>query len=531
MVFKDFQTSVNKLSSDFKGQIAKTQQLIPYVIEQPIAEGGYSQPVPVDIPGKNSILFNDPSLPVIACCANSNMCLQERQLLSSHKSMTYELEQGCKSMETWAKDEGEDFEISLEAELSAGLQRYRQTLKSVRDREVKLIDVRDRMRAVESKRQSVGHKVLKSKALEANKELSALEQECRVLEWDLANYKRFAMREALYVRFNSVTEYAEKLSMLAGFGKYLVDQIPGEPAPIGHPRNPYNGAQTTNMILQDAISAIDSWHPSERDQRPITGLADRMSSVDISEHKVSASPSTGSFEERNSYVDSPVYGESPSSPFSPRQQKTTRTNSSTSPSRADIPPSYQSGNYTATIPTAPFEPTMRTEATEFSTAQKSQMYQVPNEIDSPTRVQFSSEQISNYNQQIRQASTHGNEAPRPYSEYVSEKRAEVGGFRSAGNDNIVLSAEEEKLKRAEREYSEDMASKRSTSPSNVASSAPPYWTMPPNQPGKVTPASASGGNLNQTQPATRSQTVRSHHSPNSYHEPLSQTYGEAQYPN
>ncbi|KAG2173327.1 hypothetical protein INT43_004701 [Umbelopsis isabellina] len=447
-------------------------------------------------------------------------------------------------METWGNDEGEDFndvfsktsclltkQISLETELSAGLQRYRQTLKSVREREVKLIAVRDRMRAVESKLQLVGHKVLKGKVLEASRELSALEQECRVLEWDLANYKRVAMREALYVRFNSITEYAEKLSILAGFGKYLVDQIPGEPVPIGQPRNPYNGAEMTNCILKDAFSAIDSWRPSELQQRPTTGLADRMSSTDLSDHKVSASPSTNSFEERNSYVDSPASGEPPTSPFSPRQQKNTRNLSSTLPSRSHIPPSYQSNNYTAaTIPTAPYEPNMRTEATEMSAPQKSQMYQVPNEIDSPTRRQFSSEQISNYNQQVQQTSTQVSQAPRPYSEYIFEKRPEVGGFRSASHDDIVLSAEEEKRKLAEREYTEHIARQRPTSPSYSASSAPPYWDMPPNQSGEVNAASAPGENANQTQPAIRSQTVRSHHSPNSYHETLPQTYEEPQYP-
>lgn len=396
-------------------------------------------------------------------------------------------------------------------------------MKSVRDREIKLIAVRERLRAVESKMQHVGHKVLKNKALEASRELSALEQECRVLEWDLSNYKRFAMREALYVRFNSITEYAEKLSMLAGFGKYLVDQIPGEPIHIGQPRNAYNGAETTNIILEDAFSAIDSWRPSEREQRPTTGLADRMSSIDLSAQKFTASPSTGSFEERNSYVDSPVSGDSPVSPYSPRQQKITGTPSSSLPSRADIPPSYQSHNYIATIPTAPFESTMRrAEATELSSPQKSPTYQVPNEVDSPTRAQFSSEQISNYNHPIQQASTQVYQTPRPYSEYVSEKRPEAGGLYSTSNDDIVLSAEEEKRKLAEREYTEVMAGKRSNSPSYISSSAPPYWTMPPNQSGENISASAPGGNANLNQPAIRSQTVRSHHSPNSYHETLPQ---------
>jgi hypothetical protein len=47
------------------------------------------------------------------------MCLQERQVLSDHKSISYEQGQACKSMENWAKDEGEDVDVSILFSLKA----------------------------------------------------------------------------------------------------------------------------------------------------------------------------------------------------------------------------------------------------------------------------------------------------------------------------------------------------------------------------------------------------------------------------
>ncbi|KAM3580552.1 lipid-binding protein [Umbelopsis sp. WA50703] len=452
------------------------------------------------------------------------MCLQERQVLSDHKSISYEQGQACKSMENWAKDEGEDVD-----DVITGIQRYRQTLKSIRDREDKLIVIRDRKRHLESKQSDRGNKLLKGKSLEAAKELSILEHECRIQEQDLADFKRFALREAFYVRFNALAEYAEKLSMVAGFGKYLVDQIPIEPTPLGQPRNPYNGVEQTNTIVEDAFAAIDGWRPSEQDQRFTMELADRMSSIDLSDAKLTTSPSTISLEEsRNSYVDSPVSVDSPTSPFSTRSQRSVRIPSSSS-SRVDMPPSYQPGHYSVPVPTAPFESTLRAEATEFSSPQNSQMYQVPNEIDSPTRAQFSSEQISNYNQLYRHISTKGNQAPRSYSDYVSQKRPEVGAFRLPSNNDILLSAAEEKRKRAEREYAEEMASKRSATPGYAVSSAPPYWSMPSLNSEQGYPTSDAEANMNQYQSAAQ-YTVRSQHSPNTYHESLPQGNSQARYP-
>jgi Eisosome component PIL1 len=370
----------------------------------------------------------------------------------------------------------------------AGIQNYRQRLKIIREKELNLTVTRDKKRHLESKQNGSHRSSSKGKGIELTKEFSSLEQECRAQEQDLADYKRFAVREAFYVRFNALTEYAEKLAMIAGFGKYLVDQIPIEPTPYGQPRQPYTGSEQTSTIIEDAIAAIDGWRPTEQDERPTMDLPDRHSSFDTQRRSTTASmhsyQSSEDFDS-SSFVDSPsTEHHPPPLPTRPSRSRQSAPPLPPHPSVADLPPSYHESNLATPIPSAPEQPIETPEDTEFLTPHQAhgQVYQLPNEATSPVLSHFSSDQPSNYNQLYRQISQRQGHTQRPYLEYRAQQQERIGagGFRFPSHQQsyTVLSAEEEKRELAERERLKELPYQQSK-PSYSGSSAPPYWSMPP----------------------------------------------------
>jgi len=305
------------------------------------------------------------------------------------------------------------------------------------------------------------------------------------------------VREAFYVRFKGLTEYAEKLAMIAGFGKYLVDQISIEPTPHGQPRQPYTGREQTSMIMEDALAAIDAWCPTEQDERPTIDIPDRQSSIDIP-----WSPSERSSVELDSHaiVESPAVDTHP--PPLPARPPRTPTRPTAPPlpphpSLADMPPAYNESAMSMPVPSAPEPPAELTEATEYSTPYQAhaQSYQLPNEASSPVLTYLSSDHTSNYNQLYRHVSSRTQHRQRPYSEYRAQQQQRIGagGFTVPTQSNSVSSAEEEKRQLAERERLEEEA-RRQTTANFSGSSAPPYWSMPPpvnDQPQQHTPGSES----------------------------------------
>jgi hypothetical protein len=368
----------------------------------------------------------------------------------------------------------------------AGIQNYRHRLKIIREKEQNLSVTKDKKRHFESKQSGSHWSSSKGKGIDIAREVSSLEQECRAQEQDLADYKRFALREAFYVRFNTLTEYAEKLAMIAGFGKYLVDQISIEPTPYGQPRQPYTGREQTNNIVEDAIAAIDAWRPTEQDERPTMDLPDRHSSFDSQRRSITVSMHSHQSSEdfdTNSIVESPAVDDHPPPlPARPPRSRHSVPPLPPHPSLADLPPSYNESNMSIPVPSAPAQPVQSAEDTEFSTPYHAhgQVYRLPNEAANPILSEFTSDHASNYNQLYRQISQRQQHAQRPYLEYRAQQQQRIGagGFQQPNRNVPNMSAEEEKRELADREQLQDL-SYQQTAPGYSGSSAPPYWSMPP----------------------------------------------------
>lgn len=103
---------------------------------------------------------------------------------------------------------------------AAKYQKYRHALKSIRERENSMTEVREKKKALQARIAALEKSSPKSSKLkEFQHELTSLANDTRDREADIADFKRFALREAFYLRFNAMAEYAEKTALLAGFGK------------------------------------------------------------------------------------------------------------------------------------------------------------------------------------------------------------------------------------------------------------------------------------------------------------------------
>ncbi|KAI9271337.1 Eisosome component PIL1-domain-containing protein [Sporodiniella umbellata] len=245
MNFKDLQYSIGKLKSDVQTHLAKNNPMQKQ-----------------DTKGLSLWIF------------------EERNDLASMKTLSYQKSETNKALKSWidedmAGDNTRDLEdvvgdkifrlldkqLQVEQEYIRKYQQYRQAIKSIREREDKMSDIREKKRSLQSRISNLTKSSAHSPKLsEFQKELRSLEHDTAESELDLANFKRFALKEAFYLRMNAMHAYAEKTALIAGFGKYLVDLIEVE-------QKEYTNGPQAAIILADALNALDYWKPSEEDER------------------------------------------------------------------------------------------------------------------------------------------------------------------------------------------------------------------------------------------------------------------------
>ncbi|SAM06274.1 hypothetical protein [Absidia glauca] len=285
MNFKDLQFSLGKLSSDVKSHMAK----------------------------KNPLHKQDTK-------ALSVWIFQERNDLATMRTLAYRRGETNKSFREWTtngheywNDDDEFTDLQdigdklatlltkaneVEQHYTARYQQYRHAIKAIREREDALCDDREKRRSLSARLAHLQKTNQTSpKRHEIETELAALDNDTQRAEIELGDFKRFALKEAFYIRFNAMVEYAEKMKMIGGFGKYIVDLLDVEPTttttgadvdtpsppsttdpatstttPVTHPSNmmrkPYTSETQATLILNDCLLALDQWAPSEDDERP-----------------------------------------------------------------------------------------------------------------------------------------------------------------------------------------------------------------------------------------------------------------------
>lgn len=90
-------------------------------------------------------------------------------------------------------------------------------------------------------------------------ELVRAEAESLVAEAQLSNITREKMKAAFTYQFDAIREHSEKLAIIAGFGKHLLELIDDTPVTPGETRNAYDGYEASKAIIQDCEDALTNW--------------------------------------------------------------------------------------------------------------------------------------------------------------------------------------------------------------------------------------------------------------------------------
>ncbi|KAG0765023.1 hypothetical protein G6F57_009430 [Rhizopus arrhizus] len=238
MSFKDLQYSISKLTTNVQSQVARNNPL-----QNP------------DTKCLNYWLF------------------QERNELAVLKTKTYQHTETNKAFREWVDEEREK---NKDTDYEDDIKQVGGALYDLFDKQSELeqnyikqerSNLQERKEAVQDRINHLKKSNPKSsKIQEFEKELEKTEEE------DITGYKKEMIKEAFYMKLNALQEYAEKLTILAKFGKEIVD-ILDEP----------KEKNKLEIIMMDALLSIDGWR-SER--RPTLLPFDEKDAISLTESDI-----------------------------------------------------------------------------------------------------------------------------------------------------------------------------------------------------------------------------------------------------
>ncbi|KAF2738459.1 hypothetical protein EJ04DRAFT_541381 [Polyplosphaeria fusca] len=153
------------------------------------------------------------------------------------------------------------YEIAeLEDQFIDRYDQYRVTIKSIRNIEASVQPSRDRKQKITDQIAQLKYKEPNSpKIVVLEQELVRAEAESLVAEAQLSNITREKLKAAFTYQFDALREHCEKLAIIAGFGKHLLELVDDTPVTPGETRNAYDGYETSKAIIQDCEDALTNW--------------------------------------------------------------------------------------------------------------------------------------------------------------------------------------------------------------------------------------------------------------------------------
>lgn len=150
----------------------------------------------------------------------------------------------------------------LEDQYVDSYDQYRVTMKSIRNIEASVQPSRDRKQKITDQIAQLKYKEPNSpKIVVLEQELVRAEAESLVAEAQLSNITREKMKAAFTYQFDAMREHSEKLAILAGFGKHLLELVDDTPVTPGETRVAYDGYEASKAIIQDCEDALTNWVP------------------------------------------------------------------------------------------------------------------------------------------------------------------------------------------------------------------------------------------------------------------------------
>lgn len=89
------------------------------------------------------------------------------------------------------------------------------------------------------------------------------EAESLVAEAQLSNITREKLKAAFQYQFDALREHCEKVALIAGYGKHLLDLVDDTPVTPGETRQAYDGYDASKAIIQDCEDALTNWVSSK----------------------------------------------------------------------------------------------------------------------------------------------------------------------------------------------------------------------------------------------------------------------------
>ena len=80
-----------------------------------------------------------------------------------------------------------------------------------------------------------------------------------VAEAQLSNITREKVKAAYTYQFDALREHCEKVAIIAGYGKHLLELIDDNPVTPGETRDAYDGYEASKAIIQDCEDALTNW--------------------------------------------------------------------------------------------------------------------------------------------------------------------------------------------------------------------------------------------------------------------------------
>ncbi|KAK4239060.1 Eisosome component PIL1-domain-containing protein [Achaetomium macrosporum] len=137
---------------------------------------------------------------------------------------------------------------------------YRITMKSIRNIEASVQPSRDRKQKITEQIAQLKYKEPNSpKIVVLEQELVRAEAESLVAEAQLSNITREKIKAAYSYQFDALREHCEKVAIIAGYGKHLLELIDDTPVTPGETRPAYDGYEASKAIIQDCEDALTNW--------------------------------------------------------------------------------------------------------------------------------------------------------------------------------------------------------------------------------------------------------------------------------
>jgi hypothetical protein len=137
---------------------------------------------------------------------------------------------------------------------------YRVTIKSIRNIEASVQPSRDRKQKITDHIAQLKYKEPNSpRIVVLEQELVRAEAESLVAEAQLSNITREKLKAAFTYQFDALREHCEKLAIIAGYGKHLLELVDDTPVTPGETREAYDGYEASKAIIQDCEDALTNW--------------------------------------------------------------------------------------------------------------------------------------------------------------------------------------------------------------------------------------------------------------------------------